>query len=508
MLTDFAKIWICHFSRLVSNREKLFCFTALELNTGQIYECGPAQLENPPVAFDDHALFVFWDAPAEIGFFLACDWPTPVRIINLSVESRLAANGFPAFAGTSLFGALTERGLDSSGAVENAPINLTAIPNENNSTVELDWAVTRCRLAVKATARLFENMAASIDVPLALYRGRFALASAKIERTGIPIDTKTLAVIKAGWETLYPQPTGHRLPNICVDDDGRHRFKVLPFATITGRSQTQGCILEAPAWVRGLIKPSDGSALAYLDWSAEEVGIAAAMSGDENLRAAYLSGDCYMRFAIEAGAAPQGATRFTHPSVRAEFKAVTLSILYGIGQEALARKLNSTSINARDILDRHRNIYPDYWRWSDNIIVTAFLTRSLSTVFGWKLHVVGRPRELMLRNFPVQAAGAEILRLAACLITEAGVRICATLHDAILIESTAQKLSDDIELAQRLMAEASRIVLLDFELRTDVSAARFPKRLYGAGGSAMWNKMMRQLRKTDAVAKSREHWRS
>jgi hypothetical protein len=58
------------------------------------------------------------------------------------------------------------------------------------------------------------------------------------------------------------------------------------------------------------------------------------------------------------------------------------------------------------------------------------------------------------------------------------------------------------------MAEASRIVLLDFELRTDVSAARFPKRLYGAGGSAMWNKMMRQLRKTDAVAKSREHWRS
>lgn len=507
MLTNFAKIYICHFSRSVSDRERFVCFTALELDTGRIYEHGPTQLENPPVAFDDNSLFVAWDAPAEIGFFLACNWPTPVRIINLSVEYRLAVNGFLTF-GTSLFGALTERRLDSSGAVESTPANLTSISDENISAIEIDWTMTRCRLAVEATARLFENMAASIDVSLALYRGRFALASAKIERTGIPIDAQTLAMIKDNWETLYPKPTGHRLPNICVGDDGRHRFKVLPFATVTGRSQTQGCILEAPAWLRGLIKPGEGSALAHLDWSAEEVGIAAAMSGDANLQAAYHSGDCYMRFAIEAGAAPRGATRFTHPLVRAHFKDIMLSILYGIGEEALARKLNSTSINARDVLDSHRNIYPGYWRWSDNIIVTAFLTRSLSTVFGWKFHIDGRPNERMLRNFPVQAAGAEILRLAACLITEAGVRICATLHDAILIESAAQKLPDDIELAQRLMAEASRVVLFDFELRTDVSVARFPKRLYGAGGPATWNKMMRQLRNTDAVPKSREHWRS
>jgi DNA polymerase I len=96
----------------------------------------------------------------------------------------------------------------------------------------------------------------------------------------------------------------------------------------------------------------------------------------------------------------------------------------------------------------------------------------------------------MLRNFPVQAAGAEILRLAACLITEAGVQICATLHDAVLIESTAQKLENDVELAQRLMSEASRVVLFDFELQTNVSVARFPGRLFGSGGSDAWDKMM------------------
>jgi hypothetical protein len=231
VLDDFANIYTCHFSRSVSDRETLVCFTAYELRTGSIYEYGPEQLHSPPIAFDDNSLFVAWDAPAELGFFLECDWPTPVRIINLSVEYRVAVNGFPTFAGTSLFGALTERGLDSSGAVEKAPINVASTSGENNSAIELDWITTRCRLAVQATARLFENMAASIDVPLALYRGRFALASAKIERTGIPIDARTLAVIKAKWETLYPRPTGHRLPKICVGDDGRHRFKLLPFAT-------------------------------------------------------------------------------------------------------------------------------------------------------------------------------------------------------------------------------------------------------------------------------------
>jgi DNA polymerase I-like protein with 3'-5' exonuclease and polymerase domains len=47
-------------------------------------------------------------------------------------------------------------------------------------------------------------------------------------------------------------------------------------------------------WLRGLIKPSPGHAVAYIDWSQQEIGIAGALSGDQALQAAYRSGDCYL----------------------------------------------------------------------------------------------------------------------------------------------------------------------------------------------------------------------
>src|SRR5262245_15794767 len=45
---------------------------------------------------------------------------------------------------------------------------------------------------------------------------------------------------------------------------------------------------------------------------AQEIGIAAGLSGDPNLIADFRSGDPHMRFAIRAGLAPEGATKLTH----------------------------------------------------------------------------------------------------------------------------------------------------------------------------------------------------
>ena len=53
------------------------------------------------------------------------------------------------------------------------------------------------------------------------------------------------------------------------------------------------------------------------------------------------------------------------------------------------------------------------------------LSKSLSTVFGWSVRVTDATRSTMLRNFPMQANGAEMLRLACCFTTEAGIKVCA-----------------------------------------------------------------------------------
>jgi hypothetical protein len=45
------------------------------------------------------------------------------------------------------------------------------------------------------------------------------------------------------------------------------------------------------------------------------------------------------------------------------------------------------------------------------------LTGELRTVFGWTVRVGQDANPRSLRNFPMQANGAEMMRLAACLAT-------------------------------------------------------------------------------------------
>ena len=109
------------------------------------------------------------------------------------------------------------------------------------------------------------------------------------------------------------------------------------------------------------------------------------------------------------------------------------------------------------------------------------------TAFGWTIHVgkVVNPRSL--QNFPMQANGAEMLRLACCLAVEDGIRVCAPVHDAILIEAPLSELDDCIAGTQELMAQASEIVLDGFRLRSDVDIICHPDRYMDERGKKMWN---------------------
>src|SRR3954453_12680737 len=101
---------------------------------------------------------------------------------------------------------------------------------------------------------------------------------------------------------------------------------------------------------------------------------------------------------------------------------------------------------------------------------------SIQTVFGWHLCTKADANPRSIRNFPMQANGAEMLRLACCLGTERGMRICAPVHDAILIEAPSDEIEHAAEKMQDYMRTASRIVLDGFELRTDAEITRYPDR--------------------------------
>ena len=93
----------------------------------------------------------------------------------------------------------------------------------------------------------------------------------------------------------------------------------------------------------------------------------------------------------------------------------------------------------------------------------------------------------------MQANGAEMLRLACCLATERGIEVCAPVHDAVLICAPLDRLEADVDAMRACMAEASRIVLDGFELRTDVHVVEYPGRYMDARGAVMWERVTRLI---------------
>jgi DNA polymerase-1 len=129
------------------------------------------------------------------------------------------------------------------------------------------------------------------------------------------------------------------------------------------------------------------------------------------------------------------------------------------------------------------------------------LTGSIWAAFGWAQRVGPGANPRSLRNFPMQAYGAEMLRIACCLATEAGIEVCAPVHDAVLIAAPVDRIEADVAGMQDAMREASRAVLDGFELRTEAKITRWPDRYSDKRGAVMWEKVARLV---DAAELARE----
>jgi DNA polymerase family A len=286
-----------------------------------------------------------------------------------------------------------------------------------------------------------------------------------------------------------------RLSNLTVGDDGRNRCMLSMFSSKTGRNQPSNSrsIFGPSVWLRGLIKPQEGYGLAYVDWSQQEFGIAAALSGDKRMMAAYASGDPYLAFAKQAGAVPQDATKHSHKAARDQFKACVLAVQYGMGAESLAYRINQPQARARELLEMHRRTYRRFWSWSEGALNQALLGGRIWTTFGWQLFVDDKPNGRSLCNFPMQANGAEMLRLACIRLITDNVLICAPVHDALLIEAPLVELDAVVEHTQAVMRAASAAVLGGFMLESDAKIVRAPERYMDERGAKMWNTVMEQL---------------
>ena len=270
-----------------------------------------------------------------------------------------------------------------------------------------------------------------------------------------------------------------KLRDLAVGRDGFNRCWLNPYGSRTSRNQPSNSrfIFGPAVWLRDfLIQAKIGSAIIYLDWIAQEFAIAAALSGDQLMKDAYASGeDVYFVLGQQMGIIPREATLETHGLQRDQCKICVLATNYGQSYQALAEQINQPDIVGREFLHRHHRIYHQYWAWSDNRINRSALYNEQATIFGWRHLFKEQPKATSARNFFMQANGAEMLRLACCLGTEAGISICAPVHDAILMMAPLDRLEEDVARMRGFMAQASETTLGGFRLRTDQHIFKHPE---------------------------------
>jgi DNA polymerase I-like protein with 3'-5' exonuclease and polymerase domains len=190
------------------------------------------------------------------------------------------------------------------------------------------------------------------------------------------------------------------------------------------------------------------------------------------------------------GAIPPDGTKQSHASQREQFKTVSLGVLYGLSGDGLAGKLGLPAAYGHDLLRMHKDVFRRFWQWSALVQDQGMLAGKLSTVFGWCAHAGREANARSLRNFPMQGNGAEMLRVACCLATEAGITVCCPVHDALLIEADADAIEAAVARTQEIMRQASEVVLAGFSLRTNAKAVRHPGRYRDPRGEVMWRTVM------------------
>jgi hypothetical protein len=590
-LTPYRRVWSVDFEFTAppGERPSPLCCVARELRSGELVRTWLADgaPDFPPYDTGPETLVVAYYASAELGCHLALDWPLPARVLDLFAEFRCLTSGGAVPCGSGLLGALAYFGLDGIAAAEKDALRQLAVRGGPYSDQERAALLDYCQSDVDALARLLPAMLPHIDFGLALLRGRYMAAAARMEWAGVPIDTEALDRLRADWDRIkgrliaavdrdygvfvpagrrplnpesalgaailaeaerwgidphrladavedvwaeerestadifearraarkrtgltarrigqwedaghdsstwprldttarslageYPAlgigpgyssetgdddsdpasalwellrdrderrkprhdpdilrraaelvamspatdycgpmtfstrcwedylarkgipwprlPTGAlaldddtfremaraypaevapirelrhalsqlRLNELAVGSDGRNRVLLSAFGSRTGRNQPSNSkfIFGPSTWLRCLIRPAPGRAVAYVDWSQQELGIAAALSGDKRMQEAYVSGDFYLTFARMAGAVPAAATKQTHAAEREQFKTVALGVLYGLSADGLARKLNVPPCRGRELLRMHQETFRDFWR--------------------------------------------------------------------------------------------------------------------------------------------------
>jgi hypothetical protein len=298
-------------------------------------------------------------------------------------------------------------------------------------------------------------------------------------QAGMYDEIKDIAFLRSALKSVP-----NRREDLQIGADGFARCILSAFATKTGRTHPKAShfIFGRATWERQrFLGPPKGFAISYIDYIAQELGVAAGLSHDQDFWAAYLSGDLHLTTAKTLGLVPADGRAEDYEDERKAAKQVNFAILYGSSSVGLATKIpikGYTCASAAALIQAHRLAYPRVHDWIEDQVRAAYWYGELRTRVGWRMRVVSdRVRPNTLRNWLIQATAGEITREAVCRMTESGLSICCPVHDAVLLIAPEDQIERDTDLAIKIMGDASEIILGARLLVETPDSVRYPDTL-------------------------------
>ncbi len=274
----------------------------------------------------------------------------------------------------------------------------------------------------------------------------------------------------------------------------RHYFSVGPFGTITGRNASRQFLFSRAKWMRFLVVPeSQDHVLVNVDYSAQEIGVAAALSNDSAMKAMYEKDDPHMAFAELARAVPEGATKDNFPDIRKKYKTVNLGVLYGLTPNGTAHRLGIPINEAEQLHQTHQRLFPAFWEWSEQRVITAMNRGSIRTRLGWRCLVPPGSNARTWANWPMQATGADIMRITIMYMEKEGLTVLAPIHDGFLLSCHRDEIDAMKEKVNFACRTAVEHALPNFKLRWTVDIHE--ERYMDSDGLPLWERIQDLIRK-------------
>ncbi|MEG1942571.1 MAG: DNA polymerase, partial [Angelakisella sp.] len=224
---------------------------------------------------------------------------------------------------------------------------------------------------------------------------------------------------------------------------------------------------EPGSRMRAFFVAGEGNLLIDADYSQIELRVLAAISKDENMTEAFLSGeDIHTNTAAQVFNLPP---LFVTPLMRSRAKAVNFGIVYGISAFSLSKDIGVTVAEADKYIKDYLKTYKGVKQYMDDTVELAKEQGYVTTQFGRRRylpelkstnHGLRAFGQRVAMNMPIQGTAADIIKIAMVRVyrrlkeEKLSAKLILQVHDELIVEAPEKEARQVREIVRDAMENA------------------------------------------------------